>query len=450
MNQYQLLGQKMLEEQQAKIALRKTQSFDTLAVHGLYDMQAQLHTGSINEPLFLSPAQAFENSDHMETALAYQMPSWTYSRIANPNLFALENTLALLEGYDFEGDVSATLAGSGMAAIHLATQAFLTNATAQTNFVASASCYGGTFMLFAERYGRERGIDVRWIRNNADLTEWESQIDEHTRFLFTETPSNPIVAIADVSALAKIAHEHGLPLLVDSTLATPALQRPLSQGADVVLHSVSKSLACSGMVIAGAVVARHNLPSRIGVDGLRENFAMYLKTLPGRDFGAAVSPFSALMALNDIRTLRARMDYFSRNSLLVAQFLETHPLVARVLYPGLSSHPSHAVAKNAMWLVDGDMEHGKAINRYGHLLAFQPQGDIAKARKVFDRLRLIQRATDLGRIKSIATIPAISTHQQQGEAGRTLAAIPPNLIRLNVGGENPQDVIADLEQALAE
>ncbi|HUN22862.1 MAG TPA: aminotransferase class I/II-fold pyridoxal phosphate-dependent enzyme, partial [Anaerolineales bacterium] len=265
---YHALGQEMIAAQQALMAQRKKQRFDTQAVHGLYDVQAALaNQGSVNEPLFLSPAQIFENSDHMETALAYQMPSWTYSRIANPSLFALENTLALLEGYGYAGAVSATLAGSGMAAIHLATQALLTHAQPGTNFVASASCYGGTFMLFSERYGKEQGIDVRWVRNNQDLAEWEAKIDHNTRFLFTETPSNPILAIADIPALAKLAHQHGLPLLVDSTIATPALQRPIVQGADVVIHSVSKALTSSGMVIAGAVIARHNLPARQRVAG---------------------------------------------------------------------------------------------------------------------------------------------------------------------------------------
>lgn len=449
-------GQAMTEAEAAQRAIMRRKRFDTIAVHGLYSMDAALaNQGSINEPLYLAPAQHFENSDHMEVALAYQMPSWTYSRIANPTLHYLEETLALLEGYGIADDVSACATGSGMAAVFMATNPFLDNPTgARINLVASAKCYGGTFMLFNQRYAAERGIEVRWVQNVLDVDEWAAKIDSGTRLLFGEMPSNPGLAAFDLRAVADLAHAHGLPLIVDATVATPALLRPLAHGADIVVHSVSKSMAVSGFTIAGAVIARHHIPSPVGPDLLRENFALYVKLLPFRDHGPALSPFNALMALNDLRTLRTRMDRMSDNSLKVAQFLVEHPAVASVNYPGLPGTEYYDVSSRYLWLADAEDDYGSPVNRYGHLLSFcvaggvgDPDG-IAATRRAFDRLTMIWRATDLGRIKSIATIPAISTHQQQGDAGRALAGVPGNLIRLSIGAEHPADIIDDLDQAL--
>ena len=233
-------GQKVSQKLSQKRAEMRTKKFDTIAVHGVYDMQEALsNQGSIIEPIYMSSAQHFENSDHLEAALAYQMPAWAYTRIANPSLHYLEQTLALLEGYRFEGETDAMVTGSGMSAVFSATNPFLSQEeTRQMNIVASGQCYGGTFQLFSERYAKEKGVDVRWIRHNLDLDAWESQIDENTRFLYTEMPSNPGLAVADIEALAELAHEHSLPLIVDSTLTSPALMRPLSFGADIVIHSL--------------------------------------------------------------------------------------------------------------------------------------------------------------------------------------------------------------------
>lgn len=433
--------------------------FDTIAVHGLYTMEAALtNQGSITEPAYLSPAQHFENSDHMEASLAYLMPSWTYSRIANPTIHYLEETLALLEGYGCDCETSACATASGMAAIFMATNPFLARQGAggnghgsgeKLNFVASARCYGGTFMLFSQRYAAERGVELRWVRDPLDLAEWESKIDRHTRFVYGEMPSNPGLAVFDIAAIAAMAHDQGIPLIIDATVATPALMRPLEHGADIIVHSVSKSMASSGFAIAGALIARHDLPSRVGPEEMRQNFATYVKLLPFRDHGPALSPFNALMAINDLRTLRTRMDVLSRNSMKIASFLAQHPAVEAVNYPGLESAPGHDVAQRYMWLADGECDYGAPVNRYGHLLGFTVKAGAEATRRVFDNLQIVWRATDLGRIKSVATIPAISTHQQQGDAGRTLAAVPSNLIRLSVGAEHPDDLIADLDQALA-
>ena len=440
---YSEVAEFLKDEQQAA---RRQMRFDTLAVHGMYCVQEALdNQGSIVEPAFLSTAQAFESSDHMELALAYEMPAWIYTRVANPTVFYLEQTLALLEGYDFEGEVSACVTGSGMSAIHMATNPFLANYgdDGRINIVVSAKCYGGTFQLFNVRYLEERGIEVRWVRNGCDREEWASKIDGCTRFVFGEMPSNPGLGVFDIEGVADMAHYYGAPLIVDATIATPALMRPLRHNADIVVHSVSKAMSSSGFAIMGAIVARHDIVSRVGPDDMRENFATYVKTLPFRDFGPAISPFNALMTLNDLRTLRPRIAQMSHSALTVARFLESHPAIEQVSYPGLASFAGHDLARKYMRLVDTEDR-----NAYSHLMSFMVRGGHAATRQFFDELRLIFRATDLGRVKSVATIPTISTHQQQGEAGRKLADIPPNLVRLSIGCEHPRDLMADLEQAL--
>jgi len=431
--QYVARGEEMVAAAARLRAVMKKKKFDTIAVHGMYDMEAAMaNQGSIIEPGYLASAEHFENSDHMEAALAYLMPGWVYSRIANPTVHYLEETLALLEGYDFPGNVSAVATASGMSAVFMATNPFLEQPKPGMNIVASARCYGGTFMLFNQRYGGERGVEIRWVRDPLDLGEWEARIDSGTRFVYSETPSNPLVSVMDIAAVADVAHAAGLPLIVDSTIATPALTRPLNLGADIVIHSTTKSMTASGFAIGGVVVARHGIKTDIGPVEMREDFARYVKLLPFRDHGPGVSPFNALMTINDLRTLRHRMDVQSASSMLVAEFLESHDRVDRVAYPGLASMPGHDVAAKTMRLVDSADEYGSEVNRYGHLVAFEVNGGATAARKVFDGFEMIWRATDLGRIK-----------------GRNLASVPENLIRLNVGAEHPDDVIADLDQALS-
>jgi len=434
----------------------KKWKFDTIAVHGLYSVQDAIedYQGSIIEPIFMSTSQAYRDSDEMAAALAYLIPTWCYSRIANPSTYYYEWVLALLEGYGFDGETSCCSTSSGMAAIMTAVQPFLMHTRHDVheprNFLATAQCYGGTFQQFSVRLQQERDIECRWIQNPTDLDEWARNIDKHTRFLYGELPSNPQQGFFDIQAVADLAHSHGLPLIVDSTVATPALLRPICHGADIVVQSASKTLSSSGFGICGAVIARKGLVTNIPIDALREDFALYIKYLPNRDYGPNLHPLQAIMTLNDMRTLRSKMDLMSRSTMKVSEWLERHPMIERVEYLGLPDHPLHELASRYLWLVDAEHDdlYGKPVNRYGHLMSFCVKGGAATTRKVFDGLERIWRATDLGRIKSVATIPAISTHQQQGEAGRRLAGIPPNLIRLCVGAEHPDDVIADLDQAL--
>jgi len=432
--------------------------FDTIAVHGVYSMQEALdyNQGSIMEPVYLSSSQSYRDSDEMELGLGYQIPTWCYSRIANPSMYYLEGLLALLEEYRSGQEASCLVTSSGMSAIRTAVEEFLhpdpLHSDKPINFVATSQVYGGTYQLFSVRKDKESRCQWRKVINSNDINEWESLIDENTRFLYGEMPSNPTLAFFDLKQVADLAHKHGIPFIVDSTVATPALMRPLAYGADIVIQSVTKSLACSGLGIAGAIIAKKNLcADKLDNEALKADFCTYLKLLPARDYGPNLAPFQCAMVINDIRTLRMRMDSMSQTTLKVAKFLETHKHIEKVNYLGLESHPLHPVAKKYMYLVDAEDDdmYGKPVNRYGHLMSFEVKGGAEAARKVFDGFTRIWRATDLGRIKSVATIPAISTHSQQGEEGRKLAAIPANLIRLSVGAEHSSDIIADLDMALA-
>jgi O-acetylhomoserine/O-acetylserine sulfhydrylase-like pyridoxal-dependent enzyme len=435
----------------------KNWKFDTIAVHGLYTVQDAIedYQGAIIEPIFMSASQAYRDSDEMAAALAYLIPTWCYSRIANPSTYYYEWTLALLEGYGFDGETSCCSTSSGMAAIMTAVQPFLVHKRHHVheprNFIATAQCYGGTFQQFSVRLMEERDIECRWVQNPANIDEWASKIDDDTRFLYGELPSNPGQSFFDVAPVADLAHSHNLPLICDTTVATPALLRPLCHGADIVVQSATKSLTTSGFGVCGALIARKNLVTNIDNEDLKKDFALYVKYLPNRDYGPNLHPMQAIMTLNDMRTLRSKMDLLSRNTMKVAEFLIGHPQIESVQYLGLPEHPLHELASKYMWLVDAEYDdlYRKPVNRYGHLMSFCVKGGPEAARRFFDNLQRIWRATDLGRIKSVATIPAISTHQQQGEEGRKLAHIPANLVRLCVGGEHADDTIADLDQALS-
>lgn len=448
-------SKKLLAEREAALARMKTMKFDTIAVHGLYTVEEALgrNQGAVIEPLYLSTSQAYADSDELEAALAYLVPTWCYTRIANPTTYYLEWVMALLEGYGTGVDTSCCVTASGMSAIMSAVDPFLVkqkDGPERINFVSCIQVYGGTFQHFSLRKMKERGAECRWVQRPWDMEDWKSKIDEDTRFLYMEMPSNPQQSFTDVKALADLAHAWGIPLIIDATCATPALMRPIAHGADIVVHSLTKSITSGGFAIGGALISRRPITTKVVNDHplFKDSFAEYVKFLPYRDNGPASAPVNALFALNDLRTLRSKMDLVSANCQKVAEWLQKHPKVYQVDYLGLPSYHLHGVAKAYMKLVDSGDGPGTEVNRYGHLMSFRVDGPPANARKVFDGFKMIYRATDLGRIKSVATIPAISTHQQQGEEARRMADVPPQLIRLCVGAEHPDDVIGDLDQAL--
>ncbi|MFC1615820.1 aminotransferase class I/II-fold pyridoxal phosphate-dependent enzyme [Patescibacteria group bacterium] len=433
------------QKQEYKNKVKKW-NFDTIAVHGIYSIDEAMAGGAgIVEPIVPSTSQAFRDSDELEAALAYKIPAWGYSRIHNPTIHYLEETLSLLETYGSDIQANAICTSSGMSAIKQAVEPLVAQIKGNNNpinFVSATQVYGGSFQLFSVRMP-ERGVEPRWIRSPWDIEEWKRQIDENTRFLYAEMPSNPQQACFDIEKVADLAHQHNIPLIVDGTIATPALLRPLTHGADIVVHSITKTIGSSGSAIGGAIIAKHNIISKHLNDDQKGNYALWLKLLPARDSGPCMSSFSAYQFLCELKTLRIRMEHFSKNTQKVVEYLSNHPKIEKVDYLGLENHPLHSLAKKYMKLADTDQP------MFGHLCSFNYNGSVEETRQFFDNLQIISRATDLGRIKSVATIPAISTHQQQGEEGRELANIPPNMIRLCVGGENAQDIINDLDQALA-
>jgi O-acetylhomoserine/O-acetylserine sulfhydrylase-like pyridoxal-dependent enzyme len=443
-------GKQMIEDRQRRITRAKRWKFDTVATHGLYDLQQALtlNNGSIMEPVYLSPAQAYYNSGEMEAGLAYEMPNWVYSRIANPSSFFLEEAAALLETYGSPIEASCVTTASGMAAIRTATDPFLVDDPKfpKPNIVACSRVYGGTFQQFSVRRGQEQGIEVRWVLEPTDTSEWESKVDENTRFVYGEFPSNPSVSIFDIEAVAEIAHRNNIPLIVDSTCASPALTRPLTLGADIVVQSASKVIGGSGTSISGLLIGKRDIVSKIGSDEMRADFATWAKLWPFRDNGPGINPMAAIMVLNDMRTLRMRVAQMSRSAMKVAEYLENHPKIETVYYPGLQSYPAHDLAKKYMHLADS----GESL--FGYMLSADIKEDSPdgseNARVFYDHLDMIWRATDLGRVKTVATLNAISTHLQQGEEGRKLASIKPSTCRISCGIEDPEDIIADLERAL--
>jgi O-acetylhomoserine/O-acetylserine sulfhydrylase-like pyridoxal-dependent enzyme len=440
-------AKRAMAERAAHRARVRKLKFDTIAVHGMYSAEEAFTggQGGIIEPILPSTSQAYRDADEMEAALSYQIPTWCYSRIHNPTVFYLEETLALLESYGCTTDATGLCTSSGMAAIKQATEPLVAKQSAgaeEINFVSAAQVYGGTFQYFNLRMA-ERGVRVRWVTEPWRVEAWEPLIDDATRFLYAEMPSNPQQACLDVAAVADLAHAREIPLIVDATIATPALMRPLAHGADIVVHSLSKTAGAGGDAIAGGIVARHDLSSRHLEDEARADYALWLKLWPFRDSGPCMAPTTAHYLLNEVRTLRLKMAQMSRNTMAVAEFLSQHPGVDRVDYLGLPHHPLHELAKRYMAVVD------EGTPAFGHLMSFDIKGTGEDARRFFDGLERTWRATDLGRIKTVATIPAISTHQQQGEEGRRLAGISPTMVRLCVGAEHPDDTIADLDQALA-
>ncbi|AKP73300.1 Methionine gamma-lyase [Piscirickettsia salmonis] len=430
------------------IAQAKSWSFDTVATRGIYTTEEALanNQGSLIEPVYLTSAQSFADDKEMLAAVEYKIPRWVYSRISNPSLYYLEATLGLLESYGCEFVASACTTSSGMAAIVAAIEPLLVRKeqewNAPFNFVSSSHVYGGTFQQFSVRQ-KEKGCQVRWAAPWANISEWEEKIDTHTRFVYIEVPSNPNVTLCDIKALATLCDQYDIPLIVDATLATPALFRPLAWGADIVIHSLSKSMTASGLSIGGALLSRPNIRGYYLSDEVKNDYATYVKLEPHRDNGSCISPLQAIITLSEVRSLRSRTWQMSSSALKVAAFLESHAGVEKVLYPGLKSHPQYGLAEELMQLVDSDEPS------HGGLLSFCVKGGHLSACETLNRLGVVSRALDLGRVKSVANIPAISTHQQQGDAGRELASIPNNLIRLSIGLENPQDIINDLEQALS-
>jgi O-acetylhomoserine/O-acetylserine sulfhydrylase-like pyridoxal-dependent enzyme len=384
--------------------------FNTRAIHaGELDIQP----AALSVPIYQSVAYPFADVKEAAEIFRGEKPGFTYGRWDNPTVRVFEKRMAALENTS-----SALATASGMSALFL-----ISHHLCQTGdeIVASNRLYGGTYGLF-ETGLKKMGIHTNWVRHPESLDEWEKTITSKTQFFFVETPSNPNLFVADLPALSSLANTKGLPLIVDNTIPTPALQNPVDLGATVVVHSTTKYLCGNSSSLGGIICGPTEL-----IEGIRQNGLRYL--------GPSMSPFNAWLNLCGLETLSLRMDKHCSNAMAVARFLEGHPKVNSVNYPGLPSNPYHRL---------------QAVNRlkgFSSLMSFIIKGSYDDAVKFIDSLELLTHATHMGATKSIVTHPASTTHSAMGEDELRKAGISPALVRFSIGIEDPEDILADIGQA---
>ncbi|QOC22389.1 aminotransferase class I/II-fold pyridoxal phosphate-dependent enzyme [Wenzhouxiangella sp. AB-CW3] len=416
---------------------------ETIAVHGGFAGDPETHAVAV--PIYQTTSYYFDDTQHGADLFDLKVEGNIYSRIMNPTNAVLEQRLT-----EMEGGVGALAMASGMAAI---TATIQTLARSGDNIVSVTQLYGGTYNLFAHTMPT-MGIDVR-MADGQDLEQIESQIDDNTRALFCESIGNPAGNIVDLEAIARIAHKHELPLIVDNTVATPALCRPFDHGADIVVCSLTKYLGGHGTTVGGAIVDSGRFPWKgnprfpqfnepdpsyhgvIYTEALGEAaFIGRARVVPLRNMGAALSPFNAFLVLQGIETLPLRMERHCDNALKVAEFLEGHPRVRWVRFAGLPGDPGHSLAAKYM--------DGKAAS----ILSFGIEGGPESGAKFIDALQMIKRLVNIGDAKSLACHPASTTHRQLDEGELKKAGVTTDMVRLSIGIEHIDDIIADLSQAL--
>lgn len=417
---------------------------ETIAIHVGYTSDPTTKSAAV--PIYQTTSYTFDDTQHGADLFDLKVPGNIYTRITNPTNDILEQRVAALEG-----GVAALAMASGMAAI---TATIQTIAEAGDNIVSVAKLYGGTYNLFAHTLPRQ-GLEVRFAPHD-DIAALEQLIDSKTKAVFCESIGNPAGNIVDIQALADAAHRHGVPLIVDNTVATPALCRPFEHGADIVVHALTKYMGGHGTTIAGAIVdsgkfpwAEHkerfpllNTPD-VSYHGVvyTEAFgpAAFIgrcRVVPLRNMGAALSPFNAFLIMQGMETLSLRMERHCENAQKVAEFLDAHEQVEWVQYAGLPSHPDHALAQKYMG--------GKPSS----ILCFGIKGGQAAGAKFIDALQLLYRLVNIGDAKSLACHPATTTHRQLTENEMAKAGVSLDLIRLSIGIEHIDDILADLTQAL--
>ena len=388
---------------------------DTLALHTSIAPSAY---GENSEALYLTSCFVQPNAATSALRFAGEEDGYTYSRTSNPSVSAFEQRLAALEGAE-----AAIGTASGMAAILLMGMGLL---KAGDHVVCSRSMFGSTLKLFGSEFGKF-GVETTFV-SQTDVAEWRAAVRPNTRLLFAETPTNPLTEVCDIRALADLAHSAGALLAVDNCFATPVLQRPLALGADLVIHSGTKFLDGQGRVMAGAICASRQL--------IDEVFAPLIRTA-----GMVLAPFNAWVVHKGLETLSVRVQAQSANALRVAQWLEQHPAIDRVFYPGLPSHPQHHLAMSQQSGVGGSV------------IAFSvkagtPEQARARAFHVIDSCRVCRIATNLGDVKSLICHPASTSHGRLTEAQRQSAGVVQGLIRLAVGLEHTDDIQTDLARGL--
>ena len=418
---------------------------ETIAVHGGY--RPDPTTRAVAVPIYQTVAYAFDDTQHGADLFDLKVAGNIYTRIMNPTTDVLEQRVAALEG-----GIAALALASGQAAV---TYAILTIAEAGDNIVSSSTLYGGTHNLFAHTLP-QYGITTRFA-NPSDLAAFEAQIDDRTKAIFAESVGNPLGNITDIAALAELAHRHGLPLIVDNTVPSPYLLRPIEHGADIVVQSLTKYLGGHGTSLGGAIIDSGKFPwaehkarfKRLNEPDVSYHGVVYTeafgpaayigraRVVPLRNTGAAISPFNSFQILQGIETLALRVDRIVENAVKVARYLREHTKVEWVNYAGLPDHPDHALVQKYLG--------GKAPG----LFTFGVKGGREAGARFQDALQLFTRLVNIGDAKSLATHPASTTHRQLNPEELQKAGVREETVRLSIGIEHIDDLLADLDQALA-
>jgi O-acetylhomoserine (thiol)-lyase len=416
---------------------------ETKAIHSGFDDDPA--TRAVAVPIYQTTSYSFRDTQHGADLFNLAEPGFIYSRIMNPTLDVLEQRLA-----DMEGGVGSLCLASGMAAI---TASIQTLASSGDNIVSVSELYGGTYNLFAHTFPQQ-GIDVR-MASGSQIDALENLIDANTKAIFCESIGNPAGNVIDLDALSVMAHKHGVPVIVDNTVATPYLCRPFEFGADIVVHSLTKYIGGHGTTIGGVIIDSGKFnwkdnprfpqfnepdPSYHGVvyaDALGE--AAYIgraRVVPLRNMGAALPPFNAFLAMQGLETLALRMDRHVSNAQQVAEYLSNHKQLNWVNYAGLKDSPYYEIAQK--------MVGGKPSS----ILSFGIKGGAEAGAKFIDALQMIKRLVNIGDAKSLACHPASTTHRQLSDEELATAGVSSDLVRISVGIEHVDDIIADIDQAL--
>ena len=419
--------------------------FETLSVHAGYSPDPT--TRAAVPPIYQTVAYSFDSAQHGADLFDLKVPGNIYTRIMNPTQDVLEQRLAALEG-----GIAALAMASGMAAI---TAAIQTIAEAGDNIVSASTLYGGTFNLFAHTFPQQ-GIEVRFA-DPSQPQSFAALIDERTKAVFCESIGNPLGNVTDIAALAQVAHAAGVPLIVDNTVPSPYLCRPFEHGADIVVHSLTKYLGGHGNSVGGAIVDSGKFPwaqhkarfRRLNEPDVSYHGVVYAEALgaaayigrarvvPLRNMGAAISPFNAWQILQGVETLALRMDRICDNTLAVARHLKANQRVKWVQYAGLPDHPQHALAQKYLG------------GRASGILTFGIDGGRAGGERFLDALALFTRLVNIGDARSLATHPASTTHRQLSPQELAQAGVSEETVRLSIGIEHVDDLLADLDQAIA-
>lgn len=431
--------------------MSKEQGYQTIALHAGQKPDSATNARAV--PIYQTAAYSFDSAEHAANLFGLKEFGNVYNRIMNPTSDALEQGLAALHG-----GTAALVVSSGQAAITLAV---LNIAKAGQNIVSTSALYGGTYNLFHYTLGR-LGIEARFV-DSSDPKNFEAAIDENTRLIYAESLGNPKNNVDDYSAIADIAHKHGLPFILDNTVAPPPILNPFEVGADIAVYSLTKFVGGHGTTLGGAIIESGKFdwsasgkfteitdpdPSYHGVSywdafgnhdkAVVRGIAYILKTRVQllRDLGPTIAPFNAFLLIQGLETLPLRVRQHSKNALAVAEWLDKSPLVSWVNYPGLPSHPDHANAKKYL------------KNGFGAIIGFGIRGGAAAGVKFIDSVELFSHVANIGDAKSLVIHPASTTHQQLSPEEMASTGVTEDFIRLSIGLEDVEDIIADLDQAL--